>query len=227
MSDVRRCEQCGTEFAPRREHSRFCSAECRLAWNKANAGHSDVSGAALAWSLTAMAEATGRLARARSLDPRHAAVAVSDATWWVTIVDATLVRYHPGSYDAAMDARPPQQRAEIELTFTGLRYVRNQMGVHLDPAEFVAVVPATRAGGASLAWRPLPPPEAAELSPRGQEWERGRYLAYQERLAGHSITRTFALATRFLRLAATVTPSEPAPGAAPPGPVAQEQVDSA
>jgi hypothetical protein len=232
VSDVRRCEQCGTEFVPRREHARFCSAECRLAWNKANVGHSDVSGAALNWSLTAMSEATGRLARARSLDPRHAAVAVSDATWWVTIVDATLVRYHPGSYDAAMDAQPPQQRGEIELTLTGLRYVRNQMGVHLDPAEFVAVVPATRAGSASLAWRPLPPPEAAELSPRGQEWERGRYLAYQERLAGHSITRTFALATRFLRLAATITlprpgPSEPVPGGRPPGPVSEEQVDSA
>jgi len=108
-----------------------------------------------------------------------------------------------------MDAQPPQQRAEIELTLTGLRYVRNQMGVHLDPAEFVAVMPATRAGSALLAWRPLPPPEAAELSLRGQEWERGRYLAYQERLAGHGITRTFALATRFLRLAATVTPPEP------------------
>ena len=232
VSDVRRCEQCGTEFVPRREHARFCSAECRLAWNKANVGHSDVSGAALVWSLTAACsrrgDRPGGWPGPRSLDPRHAAVAVSDATWWVTIVDATLVRYHPGSYDAAMDAQPPQQRAEIELTLTGLRYVRNQMGVHLDPAEFVAVVPATRAGGASLAWRPLPPPEAAELSPRGQEWERGRYLAYQERLAGHSITRTFALATRFLRLAATVTPpepvssgpapSEPVPGAAPARP---------
>jgi len=242
MSDVRRCEECGREFTPRREHARFCSAECRLAWNKANAGHSDVSGAALDWSLTAMSEATGRLARARSLDPRHAAVAVSDATWWVTIVDATLVRYHPGSYDAAMDAQPSHQRAEIELTLTGLRYVRNQMGVHLDPAEFVAVMPATRSGPASLTWRPLPPPEAAELSPRGQEWERGRYLAYQERLAGHSITRTFALATRFLRLAATITPPQPRPAQAspsgavpaepvkdpvPPGPAAGGQADSA
>jgi hypothetical protein len=219
MSDVRGCEQCGREFTPRREHARFCSAECRLAWNKANSGHADVSGAALDWSLTAMSEATGRLARARSLDPRHAAVAVSDATWWVTIVDATLVRYHPGNYDCAMESQPPQQRSEIELTLAGLRYVRNQMGVHLDPAEFVAVVPAPQAGTAALVWRSLPPPESAELSARGQEWERGRYLAYQERLAGHSITRTFALATRFLRQAGAVMPSEPGP--------AQGQADSA
>jgi hypothetical protein len=188
-----------------------------------------VSGAALDWSLTAMSEATGRLARARSLDPRHAAIAVSDATWWVTIVDATLVRYHPDNYDAAMDAQPPRQRAEIELTLAGLRYVRNQMGVHLDPTEFVAAAPATRTSTASLLWRPLPPPEAGELTPRGQEWERGRYLSYQERLAGRSITRTFALATRFLRLAAATAPPGPVPsepGPVPPGPVSEGQADS-
>ena len=212
MSDVRRCEQCGTEFIPRREHSRFCSAECRLAWNKENARHAGVSVAALDWSLTAMSEAAGRLARARTLDPRHAAVAVSDATWWVTIVDSTLVRYLPGSYDATMDAQPPQQRTEIELTLAGLRYVRNQMGIHLDPVEFITQ------RGVSLVWSLLPPPHDEELSPRGQDWERGRYLAYQERLAGHSVTRTFALAARFLRLAAASLPAqdEPAPPAAGP-----------
>ncbi|HEX4830164.1 MAG TPA: hypothetical protein VH478_03610 [Trebonia sp.] len=196
MSDVRRCEQCGREFVPRREHSRFCSAECRLAWNTANARSANVSAAALDWSLTAMSEAVGRLARARTLDPRHAAVAVSDATWWVTIVDATLVRYLPGGYDATLDAQPPPQRAEIEQTLAGLRYVRNQMGVHIDPVEFISQ------GGGGLRWSPLPPPLALDLSPRGQDWERGRYRAYQERLAGHSITRTFAVAARFLRLAA-------------------------
>src|SRR5215472_5233298 len=109
MADARRCEQCGTQFTPRREHSRFCSADCRRAWNKEHVGTSSVSSAALDWSLTAMAEATRRLARARTTDPRHAAVAVSDATWWVTIVDATLVRYHPGNYDCAMESQPPQQ----------------------------------------------------------------------------------------------------------------------
>jgi hypothetical protein len=206
MADVRRCEQCGTEFLPRREHSRFCSAECRVAWNKANARHANVSAAALDWSLSAMSEATGRLARARALDPRHAAVAVSDATWWVTIVDATLVRNLPAAYDAALDAQPPQQRAEIEQTLAGLRYVRNQMGVHLDPSEFIAAMPAGPGGGTALIWSPLPPPEAGELTPRGQNWERGRYLAYQERLASRSVTRTFALAARFLRLAAVPLP---------------------
>lgn len=222
MADVRRCEQCGTEFLPRREHSRFCSAECRLAWNKANSRHANVSAAALDWSLSAMSEATGRLARARVLDPRHAAVAVSDATWWVTIVDATLVRYLPAAYDAAMDAQPPQQRAEIEQTLAGLRYVRNQMGVHLDPSEFIAVVPSGT--GSALTWSPLPPPEAGELTPRGQTWERGRYLAYQERLASRSVTRTFALAARFLRLAAVPLPGLAATG---PGEVTRARVEPA
>jgi hypothetical protein len=80
------------------------------------------------------------------------------------------------------------------------------MGVHLDPAEFIAAVPAGPGGGTALIWSPLPPPEAGELTPRGQTWERGRYLAYQERLASRSVTRTFALAARFLRLAAVPLP---------------------
>src|SRR5215469_14727043 len=121
VGDLRICEQCGTEFAPRREHSRFCSPQCRLAWNSAHALHAAVSWAALDWSLTAMTEATSRLAR-EALDPRHAAVAVSDAVWWVTIVDSTLVRYHPDSYDATLDEQPPLQRDEIEQTLEGLRY---------------------------------------------------------------------------------------------------------
>ena len=211
MSEVRQCEQCGTRFVPRREHSRFCSADCRVAWNKENKGHANVSTAALDWSLTAMAEATSRLARIRTLggspalDAQHAAVAVSDATWWVTIVDATLVRYHPDSYDATLDALPADQQEEIEQTLAGLRFVRNQMGIHLDPDEFIRVT--GRAGGdgepeVTLTWNALTPPTTGSLSPSGQEWERGRYLAYQERLAGQGVARAFTLAARFLRHAA-------------------------
>ena len=211
MSQVRECEQCGTRFVPRREHSRFCSADCRVAWNKENKGHSSVSTAALDWSLTAMAEATSRLARIRTLggspalDAQHAAVAVSDATWWVTIVDATLVRYHPDGYDSTLDALPADQQEEVEQTLAGLRFVRNQMGIHLDPAEFIRVTRHAGAGGepeVALTWNALTPPAAGNLSPSGQEWERGRYLAYQERLAGQGVPRTFTLAARFLRQAA-------------------------
>jgi hypothetical protein len=211
MSDVRECEQCGKAFMPRREHSRFCSAECRLAWNAEHRGHASVSTAALDWSLTAMADATLRLARARAtgiapgLDAQHAAVAVSDATWWVTIVDATMVRYHPDIYDATLDGLPPARQDEIEQTLAGLRFVRNQMGIHLDPADFIKVARGPRVDGAAelaLTWKTLTPPPAAHLSPSGRAWENGRYVAYRERLAGGGISRTFELATRFLRHAA-------------------------
>jgi hypothetical protein len=211
MSEVRECEQCGTRFVPRREHSRFCSAACRVAWNKEHKGHANVSPAALDWSLTAMAEATARLARIRllggspALDAQHAAVAVSDATWWVTIVDATLVRYRPDSYDATLDALPASRQDEIEQALAGLRFVRNQMGIHLDPAEFIRVtrrVGRTGESEVTLTWNALQPPTSGNLSPSGQEWEHGRYLAYQERLAGRSVARTFMQAARFLRHAA-------------------------
>ena len=145
MAITRACEQCGTAFLPRREHSRFCSAQCRVAWNCEHARHEGVSSAALDWSLTAMTEATARLARSRPSGAGaaevHAVVAVSDAVWWVTIVDATLVRYHPDSYDATMDALPPARQQEIGQSLAGLRFVRNQMGVHRDPGEFIGVSP--------------------------------------------------------------------------------------
>lgn len=208
MAITRTCEQCGTAFLPRREHSRFCSAQCRVAWNSEHAPNVGVSSAALDWSLTAMTEAAARLARSRPAAAGaaevHAVVAVSDAVWWVTIVDATLVRYHPDNYDATMDALPATRQREIEQTLAGLRFVRNQMGVHRDPGEFIGVSPevgkAEKRG--TLIWSQLSPPTAGELSPSGQEWEHGRYLAYTERLAGQGVVHTFALATRFLRHAA-------------------------
>jgi hypothetical protein len=201
MAEMRECEYCHKQFTPKREHSRFDSAECRIAWNKANRRHANVSVAALDWSLTAMAEATAKLARARSIDSRHAVAAVSDATWWVTIVDATLVRYYPDSYDALLDSQPQLQREEIEQTLAGLRYVRNQMGVHLDPAEFISQ------DGGALAWSLLPPPDPGDLSQRGQEWENSRHRAYTSRLAGQPVARAFKLAGGFLRVAAEAAPA--------------------
>jgi hypothetical protein len=208
MATTRACEQCGAAFVRRREHSRFCSAQCRVAWNSEHARHEGVSSAALDWSLSAMTEATARLARSRppgGTAEAHAVVAVSDAVWWVTIVDATLIRYHPDSYDATMDALPAARQQEIGQTLAGLRFARNQMGVHLDPGEFIGVLPDPGNGerrGATLTWSPVSPPAAGDLSPSGQEWERGRYLAYTERLAGQSVVHTFTLAARFLRHAA-------------------------
>jgi hypothetical protein len=184
-----------------------------VAWNSVHERHAGVSSAALDWSLTAMTEATARLARSRPIGnptaEAHAAVAVSEAVWWVTIVDATLVRYHPDGYDATIDALQPAQREEIEQTLAGLRFVRNQMGIHLDPAEFID------GRGAALTWNDLTPVADEELSPSGQEWERSRYLAYARRLAGHDVAQTLALASRFLRHAATSAVVNGEAGSAP------------
>src|SRR5215469_997984 len=106
MGETRDCHQCGTVFAPRREHSRFCSARCRLAWNREHKGDPATAAKALDWSVTAMKEATGRLARSRRWDLPRIVTAISEAVWWVTIVDATLVRYQPGSYDSVLAAQP-------------------------------------------------------------------------------------------------------------------------
>ena len=211
MAITRACEQCGTAFLPRREHSRFCSAQCRVAWNCEHARHEGVSSAALDWSLTAMTEATARLARSRPSGAGaaevHAVVAVSDAVWWVTIVDATLVRYHPEAYETALAGLPRAQRLLTEGTFAGLRYVRNRMGYFADHADFIQPRPSAAgdqdAPIAAWTWKAMSKPPLDTLPPRGQAWEMNRYWAYQERLAGHAIGETFNLAADFLTLASS------------------------
>ena len=64
MTDTRNCEQCGTSFMPRREHARFCSPRCRVAWNRRQASDPPAETGALGWSMTAMRETTDRLQRA-------------------------------------------------------------------------------------------------------------------------------------------------------------------
>jgi hypothetical protein len=202
MVDVRVCEQCGMEFTPRREHARFCSAGCRMGWNRGDPRQATVSFAALSWSVNAMTEVTSRLAdRSRPLGLHAvAAAAMSDATWWVTLVDATLVRYQPREYDATLESLRPARREEIEQTLAGLRYVRNQMGLHIDPADFLQAGPAP--AEQAWTWSPLPVPATRDLTPRGQEWECSRYQAYQDWLAGRPVTHAFTLAANFLRRAA-------------------------
>ena len=56
----------GAPFTPRAEHARFCSAACRVAWNREHAGVAAAPAVAIDWSVTAMAEAAGRLATARA-----------------------------------------------------------------------------------------------------------------------------------------------------------------
>ena len=208
MTETRNCEQCGEEFKPRREHARFCSARCRVAWNRQHTGDPPAEGGALGWTITAMRDTVDRLLRARAPDRPHGFATVSEAVWWVTLVDATLVRYHPEAYDAALAGYDEAGRRVIEGTFGGLRFVRNWMGYHLDHSDFIQPQygPGGRGGGdygpiAAWTWRSLPEPVLAALPARGQEWEMTRYLEYQARLAGTPIGETFARAAAFLRLA--------------------------
>ena len=210
MGDTRDCEQCGTVFAPRREHARFCSARCRVAWNRENTRDLATEASALDWAITAMRDATGRLVRVTGRDRPRAFAVISEAMWWVTIVDATLVRYHPDTYDEVMAGQPAVERRLIEGTLSGLRFVRNRMGRYLDPADFIQ--PAQGGGpgeGGIMAWtwKSVPRPAVASLPPRGQAWEMTRYRTYEARLAGHTVGETFERAAAFLLLAAGRSPA--------------------
>jgi hypothetical protein len=201
-----------------------------MAWNRGDPRQATVSFAALDWSVNAMTEVTSRLQDSgRGLGLLvTAATAVSDATWWVTLVDATLVRYQPCEYDATLESLPPAEREEIEQTLAGLRYVRNQVGLHIDPVDFLraapaatpatlvpgtlvpgTLVPGTLAPGETAwTWSPLPAPVIRDLTPRGQEWEYSRYQAYLHWLAGRPVTRAFTLAPGFLQQAAAIRSPE-------------------
>jgi hypothetical protein len=242
MAESRRCERCGKEFEPKREHARFCSARCRVAWNRENwsmtareqqrwgsenwaderRGPRTTGTSALSWAITAMRDTTERLGKARAHDRAHAFAVIGEAVWWVTIVDATLVRYYPEEYDAALAALPAERRRATETTLGGLRFVRNRMGYYADHADFIAPHGDKQGGDAPITewtWRSLPAPPVATLPPRGQEWELSRYRAYQDLLAGHRIGETFDRTSAFLDLVAGSVPTaaEPAASGQPPG----------
>jgi hypothetical protein len=206
MADTRSCERCGGVFEPRREHARFCSARCRVAWNRENATDRAADVSALDWSIAAMGDATARVLGARAWDRSRAFAVITEAVWWVTIVDATLVRYHPDTYDDVLAGQPAAESQLIEEILGGLRFVRNRMGPYLDPADFIEpqeVVPGAGAGGVTAwRWKSVPEPTLASLPPRGQAWEMTRYRAYEAQLAGRTVGEIFQRAAAFLKLAA-------------------------
>jgi hypothetical protein len=191
-------------FTPRREHARFCSAACRVAWNQQHAANPQAEANALDWSVAAMREAVERLAKEQAPDQAQGFELISDTVWRVTLVDATLVRYHHQAYEAVMRTQDPAARRAVEGTLAGLRFVRNRMGYHGDPAEFIQPEPSRPGSGRGIVawrWRSLPEPDLGSLPPRGQAWEMRRYRAYQAQLAGHAIGETFSRAIAFLELA--------------------------
>jgi hypothetical protein len=220
VADKRTCERCGTSFVPRREHARFCAPSCRAAWNRQHIGDLKAGTSALQWSITAMNDTIERLSQVTAWDPARALAVVGEAVWWVTIVDATLVRHHLDAYDGVIAGQAPASRQVTEETLAGLRFVRNQIGDEADLAEFInpdETAPDPGNGHVvGWRWKSVPAPKLASLAPRGRAWEMARYQAYQAQLAGRTIGETFARAAAFLKRAvadapALTDPSGPAP----------------
>ena len=227
MAETRRCDRCETQFVPQREHARFCSARCRVAWNRENFNRASRDqqkwgsenwadgnrrgpggeGSALSWAILAMRDTTERLGKVRASDRAQAFAVIGEAVWWVTIVDATLVRYYPEEYDSALAGLSPGRRQATEATFGGLRFARNRMGYYADHGDFIEPARSDDGRDAPITqwtWRPLPSPTMESLPPRGQEWELSRHEAYQDRLAGRPVGETFALASAFLALVSRI-----------------------
>ena len=196
VADSRTCEQCGSSFVPRREHARFCSPACRAGWNREHTGDLKAGMSALQWSITAMNDTTRRLTRLAAWDRPRAFAVIGEAVWWVTIVNATLVRHHLDAYDDVMAGQTPAERQRVEETLAGLRFVRNRIGDEADLAEFIepgdAVPVAGKGRITGWMWRTVPEPALASLPPQGQEWETTRYRAYQAQLAGRTVGETLA-----------------------------------
>ncbi len=181
-----------------------------MAWNDEHVGVAGAPAAAIDWSVDAMSEAARRLSSPGPRNLPSLADAVAEAVWWVTLVDATLVRYHPRNYESTLADRSARRR-ETEQTLEGLRYVRNQLGRSVDPADLI-----TSAAGdgttSTWTWRSLPAPDVSGLGPRARKWELNRYHAYQAQLAGRDVTAAFAWSAEFLALAARLAGGESIPG---------------
>jgi hypothetical protein len=121
VAELRNCVQCGTTFEPRREHAPFCSAACRIAWNREHISGQLTGDTALSWSVGAMNDTIERLGKASGIDLPEALALVSESVWWVTLVDATMIRYHEAAYDSALTSLIPVERRATEGTFAGLR----------------------------------------------------------------------------------------------------------
>lgn len=171
-----------------------------MAWNREHAGVAAAPAVAIDWSVVAMTEAAERFSQGGMWEKSRVAAAVAETVWWVTLVDATLVRYHPRDYENALVSGPAGRR-KIEDTLAGLRYVRNQLGHGAEPDEFISPDGAATSG---WSWRPLPEPALGARTPRAREWELSRYRAYQARLAGRDVGRAFTRCAEFLGHAASI-----------------------
>ena len=201
----RGCAQCGTVFAPRREHARFCSPDCRVGWNRDHLTDAVAEERALEWSLTGMQDVIEQLDLDQPADASAAFSAVAEAVWWTTIIDARLIRQYMDLYDDVLDAGPPSDQPMIEGTLAGLRFVRNQMSG--DERRCFIEPPASAGHGVAVTaawrWAHRPEPDLAALPAHMRPWVMTRYQAYEQWLAGGSVGQAFQRASGFLNRAAS------------------------
>jgi len=204
MKAARSCAQCGTVFEPRREHARFCSAECRVRWNREHLTDAAAEQRALEWSLAGMRDVIERLTLCRPEEDGVVAFsAVAEAVWWVTIIDARLIRQYMDIYEAVLAAHDPAQRSMVEGTLSGLRYVRNQTTSETISAEFISPPAGAKGYGvpAAWGWNHIAEPPLDDLPEDVRSWELTRYQEYEAWLAGNVVGDVFQRATGFLDLA--------------------------
>lgn len=207
--EVRDCAQCGAGFEPRREHARFCSALCRITWNRQHVSGQPVADTPLSWSLSALQDTAERLCKAGNMNLPEALALISEAVWWVTLVDATMIRYHHDAYDRVLAHLAPAERKLTEGTFTGLRFVRNCMGYYVDPADFIQPQQDSFGGDAPVAfwtWQQPPvlvPGMLPQRPGRSTAWENSRYLHYRAYLAGRPVGETIHRTAGYLVQLAT------------------------
>jgi hypothetical protein len=191
MAQARDRDQDGTVPMPRQDDGPPCPGK-----HDSPGGGRAAGGSSLAWSVTAMADALARLATATSADTPHAVAAATEAVWWITAVDAAMTRHHPQAYRRALAALDPAARNATERSIAGLRYIRSQLGIHADPADFIQPRPANDGSAPATAWtwHPVSPPRAQRSGAR----ESSPYREYRAQLAGRPLAQALSQAADFL-----------------------------
>jgi hypothetical protein len=164
-------------------------------------------------SVTAMREAIMRLSVYRTVDRTQAVAVAQEAVLWVTIIDARLIRHDLAAYDKVLAGHDLAERALLEGTLAGLRFVRN--GMRAGPGDAEVIEPWAGGPASSVLavwqWRPLPEPALRSASLRARDRQMSRYQAYEVYVARRSVGEVFGRAAAFLTTVARVRPRTPFP----------------
>jgi hypothetical protein len=173
--------QCGTSFTPRREHARFCSPRCRVAWNRHNA--CDPRPRPAPW--------TGPSPRCGKPPAAPGGHRLGPGQRVRRDQRGRVVGHHSRRHLDAVSPGHPRPRPAVRAEPDGLRHRPRR----LQPAAPALAASRPRPGGQY-------PNPRSDRSRRAREWEMTRYRAHQAQLAGQPVGATFRRATAFLRLAA-------------------------